>query len=86
MQAVDMAKIFNNKEKQMDLDKRMNLDILKTEWTTLGITGWIRTKVRVMHIFHQMKWDHQGVKQTMNSWCQEMKANQVPILQRKINR
>jgi hypothetical protein len=39
MQAVDMAKIFNNKEKQMDLDKRMNLDILKTEWTTQGITG-----------------------------------------------
>lgn len=39
MQAVDMAKIFNNKEKQMDLDKRMNLDILKTEWTIQGITG-----------------------------------------------
>lgn len=40
MQAVeDMAKIFNNKEKLMDLDKRMNLVILKTEWIIQGITG-----------------------------------------------
>ena len=40
MQAVvDMAKISNNKEKQMDLDRRMNLDILKTEWRIQGITG-----------------------------------------------
>ena len=40
MQAVvDMAKIFSNKEKLMDLDKRMNLDILKTEWKTQAIMG-----------------------------------------------
>jgi len=40
MQAVeDMAKIFNNKEKLMDLDKRMNLVILKTEWIIQGIMG-----------------------------------------------
>ena len=36
---VDMAKIFGNKEKLMDLDKRMNLDILKTEWKTQAIMG-----------------------------------------------
>ena len=40
MQAVvDMAKIFSNKEKLMDLDRRMNLDILKTEWKTQAIMG-----------------------------------------------
>ena len=40
MQAVvDMAKIFSNKEKLMDLDRRMNLDTLKTEWKTQAIMG-----------------------------------------------
>ena len=40
MQAVvDMEKIFNNKGKLMDLDRRMNLDILKTEWKTQAIMG-----------------------------------------------